>query len=68
MKKLILSISVIICSVVFGQDIHFSQFQTQPLTQNPALVGVKFDFAANVNYKDQWRQIGSPYKTFGPFK
>jgi type IX secretion system PorP/SprF family membrane protein len=65
MKKLILSISVIICSVVFGQDIHFSQFQTQPLTQNPALVGVKFDFAANVNYKDQWRQIGSPYKTFG---
>jgi type IX secretion system PorP/SprF family membrane protein len=52
-------------AVVFAQDIHFSQFQTQPMTQNPGLVGVNYDFVANLNYKDQWRQIGSPYKTFG---
>jgi type IX secretion system PorP/SprF family membrane protein len=65
MRKLTLIVAMVIGAWTYGQDIHFSQFQTQPMTQNPALVGVKFDFAANVNYKDQWRQIGSPYKTFG---
>lgn len=63
MKKLALFIGLT-GAVGFAQDIHFSQFQTQPLTQNPGLVGVNYDFAANLNYKDQWRQIGSPYKTF----
>lgn len=65
MKRIALIFSVVLSGVAFGQDIHFSQYWTQPMSQNPALVGVNFDFAANINYKDQWRQIGSPYKTFG---
>lgn len=65
MKKILFSIACVSGLFANAQDIHFSQFQTQPLTQNPALAGIMYDFSVNVNYKDQWRQIGSPYKTFG---
>lgn len=65
MRRLAILIAVLGSSIGFGQDVHFSQYWTQPMTQNPALCGVNFDFAVNLNYKDQWRQIGSPYKTFG---
>ena len=64
MKKILTVITALSAAFAFGQDVHFSQYQTQPMMQNPALVGVKFDFGINLNYKDQWRQIGSPYKTF----
>jgi type IX secretion system PorP/SprF family membrane protein len=65
MKRIAVILALMCGVLVYGQDIHFSQYWTQPLAQNPALVGVNFDFAVNLNYKDQWRQIGSPYKTFG---
>lgn len=65
MKKLVFHIVLLLGANGFAQDIHFTQYWTQPMTQNPALVGVNFDFAVNLNYKDQWRQVGSPYKTFG---
>jgi len=65
MKKALLFVTAALFGTGYAQDIHFSQFQTQPLTQNPALAGINFDFTVNLNYKDQWRQIGSPYKTFG---
>lgn len=47
-----------------GQDIHFSQFDMAPLQQNPALAGALYGVQATINYKDQWRTIGAPYKTF----
>lgn len=46
------------------QDIHFSQFDMAPLQQNPAMAGALYGVEANINYKDQWRTIGSPYRTF----
>lgn len=48
----------------WAQDIHFSQFDMAPLQQNPAMAGALYGVEANINYKDQWRTIGSPYKTF----
>jgi len=48
----------------FAQDIHFSQFDMAPLQQNPALAGALYGVEANINYKDQWRTVGAPYKTF----
>jgi type IX secretion system PorP/SprF family membrane protein len=58
-----------ICTISFGnllaQDIHFSQFYMSPLTQNPAMAGANYDIEANVNYKDQWRNVDAPYRTFG---
>ncbi len=50
---------------IFAQDIHFSQFYMAPLNQNPAFAGALYGMEANVNYKEQWRTIGSPYKTIG---
>lgn len=64
-KSFALSVWFVICSISFGQDIHFSQFEMAPLQQNPALAGALYGVQATINYKDQWRTIGSPYKTFG---
>jgi type IX secretion system PorP/SprF family membrane protein len=62
--KICLAILSGLCaSTVFSQDIHFSQFYMSPLTLNPAMAGVDHDFAAFLNYKDQWRGVTTPYKT-----
>lgn len=47
-----------------SQDIHFSQYYMSPLMQNPSLAGAKYGIQSTINYKDQWRQVGAPYKTF----
>ncbi|MFT4600579.1 MAG: type IX secretion system PorP/SprF family membrane protein [Arenicella sp.] len=65
MKNLIAIVFVIATSSIFSQDIHFSQFYMNPLQQNPAMAGAVHDLEVNMNYKDQWRSVGSPYKTFG---
>ena len=70
-KRIIILVIIGIQSLVFvqegenllAQDIHFSQFYMAPLTQNPALAGAVYGQEANVNYKEQWRSISSPYKT-----
>ncbi len=49
---------------VFGQDIHFSQFDETQLQLNPADAGVQHDVRIVTNYKNQWQSVGSPYKTF----
>lgn len=70
MKKIIGKINLIaifiliIASNSFAQDIHFSQFDLAPLQQNPAMAGAIYGVEASINYKDQWRSVGAPYKTF----
>lgn len=50
---------------VKSQDIHFSQFYNSPLTINPSLTGAfNGDVRVLTSYKDQWRSISTPYKTF----
>jgi type IX secretion system PorP/SprF family membrane protein len=48
----------------FGQDAHFSQFYMAPLSQNPASAGANYDLQAILNYKDQWRNVEAPFRTF----
>ncbi|MCE9540828.1 MAG: PorP/SprF family type IX secretion system membrane protein [Bacteroidetes bacterium] len=48
---------------LLAQDIHFSQFYMSPFTQNPAFTGAVYGMSAQVNYKDQWKSVGTPYKT-----
>ena len=48
----------------FAQDIHFSQFYMMPLQQNPSMAGAIHPVEANVTFKDQWKAIASPYRTF----
>lgn len=59
---------VALCSIIgscaFAQDIHFSQFDETPLLLNPANAGTRHDIRVIANYKNQWKAVGSPYKTF----
>lgn len=48
----------------FSQDIHFSQFYMCPQFINPASAGAFKDINANTNYREQWRSVANPYKTF----
>ena len=62
--KLLLSSFVFIIAAK-SQDIHFSQFNSNPLTINPALTGVfNGDQRGVLNYKDQWTSFGEGYKTY----
>lgn len=51
--------------VVFGQDIHWSQFNDNPIFQNPANSG-RFNgtYRFYANYRDQWRSVTVPFSTF----
>lgn len=61
----VLSIGMMVCLQGLGQDVHFSQFYNIPLVVNPAMTGAfNGDQRVALNYKDQWKNIGSPYRTF----
>lgn len=50
-----------------AQDVHFTQFDAQPLLLNPANTGAfNGDWRASVVYRDQWRSIlgASAFKTY----
>jgi len=50
--------------LLYGQDIHFSQFLNSPLTLNPAMTGnFEGDWRIVGNYRDQWRALEYPFKT-----
>jgi type IX secretion system PorP/SprF family membrane protein len=66
MKKIILSSGLLFFGCqVYSQDLHFSQFTQTPSMTNPALTGVQNVMRASVIYKDQWKSITVPYKTYG---
>jgi type IX secretion system PorP/SprF family membrane protein len=66
MKNYFIHIALLVWIIpCYGQDMHFSQFNENPSLLNPALTGVASPFRASVNYKDQWRSVSTPYKTFG---
>ena len=49
-----------------AQDIHFSQFDMQPLVVNPAFTGMFFGkVRANAIYRNQWKSVTVPYVTYG---
>lgn len=50
-----------------AQDVHFTQFDAQPLLLNPANTGAfNGDWRASVIYRDQWRSVlgASAFKTY----
>lgn len=52
-----------------AQDLHFSQYFNSPLLVNPANTGFipDGDYRYGINYRNQWANIGNPYKTFSVF-
>lgn len=63
---IILSINLFVLSstILRAQDWHFSQFDNAPLLVNPAAAGsYQGDYRANINYKNQWSSVATPYRT-----
>lgn len=53
---------VLMCtgSLLWGQDLHFSQYTMSPLNLNPALTGFQEgNLRANLNYRNQWFSVSS---------
>lgn len=47
-----------------AQDIHFSQFYSQPLLLNPAMTGnLSEHYRVALTYRNQWASIPAPYST-----
>jgi type IX secretion system PorP/SprF family membrane protein len=61
----ILSTALMHTNKVNSQDFHFSQFGEAPQLINPSLTGVSSVLKASVIYRDQWRTVTVPYKTYG---
>ena len=65
-----LGIAAVLALTVSGgasaQDIHFTQFESSPLTINPAFTGM-FDGRVRVCgiYRNQWSSVTVPYVTYG---
>lgn len=55
----------ITASCTFAQDVHFTQFDATPLILNPAFTGgFNGKIRAAAIYRDQWRSVTVPYKTY----
>jgi type IX secretion system PorP/SprF family membrane protein len=53
------------CHFLKGQDIHFSQFTSNPHLLNPALCGSEGKYRVSATFKDQWNSVTVPYRTYG---
>src|ERR1700756_906529 len=60
-----LSVAMMFAGAVHGQDVHFTQYFTSPLTLNPAMTGlVSEDLRFAANYRNQWSSVSAnPYIT-----
>lgn len=65
----IILIIVLVALAGYGraQHLHFSQYFHAPLLVNPANTGFNpdYDYRIGGNYRNQWANLGSPYKTMG---
>lgn len=64
-----LIVLIFTCCSLTAQDLHFSQYFHSPLLVNPANTGFIPDgeYRVGANYRNQWANIGNPYKTFSVF-
>lgn len=52
-------------SYAWSQDVHWSQFDYNPVFQSPSNVGqFNGDYRIHGNYRDQWRSVTVPFQTF----
>ncbi|MFA5575047.1 MAG: PorP/SprF family type IX secretion system membrane protein [Brumimicrobium sp.] len=66
MKKFKCIFTFLLCiQFLNAQDIHWSQFDHNPVLQNPVNVGqFNGDYRIHANYRDQWRSVTVPFNTF----
>lgn len=69
--KILIQLILVPLSILFisdktvAQDIHFSQFYTQPWMLNPAKTGFfNADYRLGLAYRSQWKSVTTPFVTF----
>lgn len=63
-ELMLMVLAVLMNFTSWSQDIHFSQFDYNPVFQNPGNVGqFTGDLRFHFNYKDQWRRVTVPFQT-----
>lgn len=65
MKQLYALLTCLLCvQISFAQDVHWSQYNDNPIYQNPGNAG---NFNGDVrfvgNFRDQWRAVSKPFQT-----
>jgi len=63
-KVKILFILLIFSSLVFSQDVQFSQLFSDRLYLNPAFAGIDYCPRIMLSYRNQWTGIQNPYLTY----
>ena len=64
MKKKLLFLPAIVLSVnLIAQDPHYSQFFMAPQLINPALTGTGSEAKLAANFRQQWSNAGTPFRT-----
>jgi type IX secretion system PorP/SprF family membrane protein len=70
MRNLLFGVAIFIgfTSASFGQEAHFSQYYQNPIMLNPALTGLN-ECIMRIGgiYRDQWRSVSKPYRTYSFF-
>lgn len=62
---IVLALLFLQCLPLFGQDIHFSQFDGAPLNISPAYTGVfEGEYRFSAIYRTQWQAVPVGYTTF----
>jgi type IX secretion system PorP/SprF family membrane protein len=57
---------ILLSTAIQAQDFHFSQFYNFTTAINPAMAGrMREDIRVGLIYRNQWKQVNSPYTTFG---
>ncbi|MDP1764941.1 MAG: PorP/SprF family type IX secretion system membrane protein [Sediminibacterium sp.] len=66
-KKIFVFIFLVMAVYGRAQELHYSQYFNAPLLINPANTGFNpdYDFRVGGNYRNQFANLGSPYKTMG---
>lgn len=65
MNRIVVLIVLLANFIGYGQDIHWSQFNDNPIFQNPANTGeFNGDTRFIGNFRDQWRSVSVPFQTF----
>lgn len=65
MKIQFLLFGFLMTTVLWAQDIQFSQYYNHPMYANPGFSGSGDNSRVGMNYRSQWIAIDRPYTTYG---
>ena len=64
LRGLFLFLFLLHLHVLMAQDTQFSQYYSNPMFLNPALVGINQQGSAGINYRNQWPSINANFESY----